>query len=133
MRLMDSGRAPKEKNHSQSVSLVMDTFIQEIRNWWKVEVGIHTTSRAFAVAGRNGTLALGSEAELLFPNSPPSLPPSMWRGWEVLAHLIILALQLGKHKKLNDFLNYLEPFIYKHEQFYWVTFLLCKNAIKIQS
>lgn len=32
VRLMDSGRAPKEKNHSQSVSLVMDTFIQEIRN-----------------------------------------------------------------------------------------------------
>ncbi|GAB5574543.1 mannan-binding lectin serine protease 2 isoform X2 [Prionailurus iriomotensis] len=30
--LMDSGRAPKEKNRSQSVSLVMDTFTQETRN-----------------------------------------------------------------------------------------------------
>lgn len=38
VRLMDSGQVPKEKNHSQSVSLVMDTFIQEIvidgmENW----------------------------------------------------------------------------------------------------
>lgn len=132
MRLMDSGRAPKEENHSQSVSLVMDASIRGICNWRKVEPGVRT-SRAFAVVGRNATLALGSEAELLFPNSSSSSPASTWRGWEVLAHLSILALQPGEHKKLNDFLNYLEPFIYKHEHFFWVTFLLCKNAIKIQS
>lgn len=30
VRLMDSGRAPKEKNSSQFVSLVMDAFIKEI-------------------------------------------------------------------------------------------------------
>lgn len=33
-------------------------------------------------------------------------------GADCISHLIILALQLGKHKKLNDFLNYLEPFIH---------------------
>ena len=32
VRLMDSGRAPKEKNHSPSVSLVIATFIQETHN-----------------------------------------------------------------------------------------------------
>lgn len=56
---MDSGRAPKEKHHSRSVSLVMDTFIQRfvMDGKWN---GSETISRALAVVGRNVTSVLGS-------------------------------------------------------------------------